>query len=91
METTMDYVIIVNDNGELKTISATELSGYNEGIAHALEGQINGVLDMKSAREAMADFRRRHPEPKQVFDAAEHARRERSLYDESDGIPGDAI
>lgn len=57
----MDYVIIVNDNGELKTISATELRSYNENIAHALDGQLNGVLDLKSAREAVAEFRRRYP------------------------------
>jgi len=67
----MDYVIIVNDNGELKTISATELKGYNEGIAHALDGQINGVLDMKSARTALDEFRRRHPEPVRVSGTAE--------------------
>jgi hypothetical protein len=86
----MDYVIIVNDNGELKTISATELREYNENIAQVLDGQLNGVLDMQSARAALAEFRSRHPEPKKVFDA-ERARLERSLLDESDDVPGDAI
>jgi hypothetical protein len=42
----MDYVIIVNDNGELKTISATDLEGYLG--RNVLDDAINELLDARA-------------------------------------------
>lgn len=45
----MDYVIIVNDNGELKTISATEFEkGMTDKQKNALAGLLENVLDARS-------------------------------------------
>lgn len=42
----MDYVIIVNDNGELKTITAEEIDNHHVFLAdNALEDAINYILD----------------------------------------------
>lgn len=45
----MDYVIIVNDNGELKTISATEIDKHGRSTGTDLEAVIETVLDLRSA------------------------------------------
>ena len=47
----MDYVIIVNDNGELKTISATELEKWSATIDANLNRVINRILDEHKAEE----------------------------------------
>lgn len=48
----MDYVIIVNDNGELKTISATEIDALRQpgsypDLTTDLDNAINEVLDAR--------------------------------------------
>lgn len=60
----MDYVIIVNDNGELKTVSATEIAA--QGKLQAEDGAYDGpliydhmaqvlntILDARSAAESL--------------------------------------
>ena len=50
----MDYVIIVNDSGELKTISATELErGWSEKQKTGMAGLINLILDARSQLEEL--------------------------------------
>lgn len=50
----MDYVIIVNDNGELKTISAAELErGWSEKQKDGMTGLINLILDSRSQLEEL--------------------------------------
>lgn len=49
----MDYVIIVNDNGELKTVSAAEINdlrapGSYLDLTTDLDNAINEVLDLRS-------------------------------------------
>lgn len=43
----MNYVIIVNDAGELKTITAEEFE-ENLGLQSFMETQINDILDKKA-------------------------------------------
>lgn len=49
----MDYVIIVNDNGELKTISANEIVHEARGteVAEQLDVLINVILDRRATEE----------------------------------------
>ena len=50
----MDYVIVVNDNGELKTISATELErGWSEKQKTGMQGLINLILDARVQLEEL--------------------------------------
>lgn len=49
----MDYAIIVNDNGELKTVSATEIAAHGASTGVDLEAVINTILDLRSANEAL--------------------------------------
>lgn len=82
----MDYVIIVNDNGELKTISASELvqGGFNFTI-RTIEEAIDAILDARSAAEEAAkaladdhariDRQRGYTADQRVADDTEHANR----------------
>jgi len=48
----MDYVIIVNDNGELKTISAAELErGWTEKQKNSMQSMLNLILDIRALAE----------------------------------------
>lgn len=49
----MDYVITVNDNGELKTITALELSRHNRQADLSMAELLNEVLEARSIDEAL--------------------------------------
>lgn len=51
----LSYVIVVNDNGELKTIADTEFDAFFEED-HTMESIINAFLDLKSMREEQRKF-----------------------------------
>lgn len=56
----MDYIIIVNDSGELKTITATEMESVNiindDGteLISQIDMQINVLLDRRSKEKERA-------------------------------------
>lgn len=59
----MDYIIIVNDNGELKTISATEFeTGMTDKQKAAIEKMLNNILDARSQLEELDRLARAHVE-----------------------------
>jgi hypothetical protein len=44
----LTYTIVVNDNGELKSISQVEFEGTSNRLAKTMEREINKVLDARS-------------------------------------------
>lgn len=81
----MDYVIIVNDSGELKTIGATEIENLRLETYFRLLEDINKILDARSAVEEAAkaladdhariDRERGYTADQRVADDTEHANR----------------
>lgn len=47
----MDYAIIVNDNGELKTVTAAEIEAHDRATDIRVNHSLNVVLDARSAEE----------------------------------------
>lgn len=52
----LNYVIVVNDNGELKTVTHEEICGLESFSAFELDEAVNEILDARSAAaEAAAE------------------------------------
>ena len=67
----MDYLIIVNDNGELKKISAAEFGVAFPLQTQQIEAMLNSILDDQSKREAELTY---DDQIEMGFDAVDEAR-----------------
>lgn len=51
-----DYLIVVNDNGEMKTVTSLEIAFHSARLDGAMMEYLNKVLDYRSAKEALKDL-----------------------------------
>lgn len=51
-----DYLIVVNDNGEMKTITSADIIQHSRPLDAALADYLNKILDYRSAAEAVTEI-----------------------------------
>lgn len=42
-----NYVVVVNDGGEMKTVTASQIDDLDPGFAEQLDGVLNVILDVQ--------------------------------------------
>jgi hypothetical protein len=51
----MNYVIIVDDSGELKTVTAAELEAQEPTFQQFMDHHLNAILDRRAVKEPAHD------------------------------------